>query len=401
VPEPPPTQAAPAAVVLQIAGRPGPAFRLDPAGENVLGRAGGSLVALADRLASRQHAAIRFDAERATWLLRDLGSRNGTWLDGVRITSAPLAPGGQIRIGTTELVFQPVAAERMPRGDEPAAARAVRRGPPDELEGAALAHAGGAGEESRWPMLLYQAGIRLLAAASRRDVVCTTLELAAEFTAASSFAWLEPVDGGGPVPVCIVPPGSGLAGRVVASAWGDAAAGLAVWLAAESAGDGDLACVPLIEGGRVRAVLAAGGSIRDLDFELFLMLAGLAAAAIAGRDRGAGATPADRAAQAATTDPLDDSAVVAGDAEPFVDGTLALSAAELELLRGGHLAEWLATAGTLRLEDWERLLAVEALRRTSGAVPEAAALLGVSRATLYRRLDAFGLTRPGSRPAAS
>jgi hypothetical protein len=122
VSEPPPTPVIAAAVVLQIAGRPGPAFRLDPAGENVLGRAGGSLVALADRLASRQHAAIRFDAERATWLLRDLGSRNGTWLDGVRITSAPLAPGGQIRIGTTELVSQPVAAERMPRGDEPAAA---------------------------------------------------------------------------------------------------------------------------------------------------------------------------------------------------------------------------------------------------------------------------------------
>ena len=86
-------------------------------------------------------------------------------------------------------------------------------------------------------------------------------------------------------------------------------------------------------------------------------------------------------------------------AKTVVDGTLALSAAELELLRSGQLAEWLATAGTLRLEDWERLLAVEALRRTEGGVPEAAALLGLSRATLYRRLDAFGLMRPGSRPA--
>jgi len=401
VPEPPPTQAAPAAVVLQIAGRPGPAFRLDPAGENVLGRAGGSLVALADRLASRQHAAIRFDAERATWLLRDLGSRNGTWLDGVRITSAPLAPGGQIRIGTTELVSQPVAAERMPRGDEPAAARAVRRGPPDELEGAALAHAGNAGEESRWPMRLYQAGIRLLAAASRRDVVCTTLELAAEFTAASSFAWLEPADDGGPVPVCVVPPGSGLTTRVGNSAWSDATAGLAVWLAAEPAGDGDLACVPLMEGGRVRAVLAAGGGIRGMDFDLFLALASLAAAALAGRDRGSDSLPADPAAQAATTDPLDDSAAVAGDADSLIDGTLALSASELELLPGGQLSEWLATAGTLRLEDWERLLAVEALRRTGGGVPEAAALLGVSRATFYRRLDAYGLTRPGPRAAPS
>lgn len=397
--EPPPTPVIAAAVVLQIAGRPGPAFRLDPAGENVLGRAGGSLVTLADRLASRQHAAIRFDAGAATWMLHDLGSRNGTWLDGVRITSAPLAPGGQIRIGTTELTFQPVSVGQVPRGDDPAA-RVIRRGPPAEFEGAALAHATGAGEEARWPMLLYQAGIRLLAAASRRDVVCTTLELAAEFTAASSFAWLEPADDGGPAPVCVVPPGSGLTARVAGPAWSDATAGLAVWLAAEGAGDGDLACVPLMEGGRVRAVLAAGGGIRGMDFDLFLALASLAAAAIAGRDSGADSTPAARAAQAATTDPLDESAV-AGDADSLIDGTLALSASELELLRGGQLSEWLATAGTLRLEDWERLLAIEALRRTGGGVPEAAALLGVSRATLYRRLDAYGLMRPGSRPAPS
>jgi hypothetical protein len=383
--------------VLQIAGRPGPAFRLDPAAENVLGRASGSLVALADRLASRHHAAIRFDAETAAWTLHDLGSRNGTWLDGMRITSAPLSPGGQIRIGTTELVFQPLSSERPPSDAEQDSARIVHRGPPDELVGGALAPAAGAGDESRWPMLLYQAGIRLLASDSRRDVVCTTLELAAEFTAASSFAWLEPGADGGPQPACVVPPGSGLATRVAGAAWRDATGGLAVWLGAESAGDGDLACVPLMEGGRLRAALAAGGSIRAADFDLLLALAGLAAAAIAARMPPSDPTPA----QAATTDPLDESALFAADDHAPIDGTLALSAAELELLRGGKRSEWLATAGTLRFEDWERLLAVEALRRSGGGVPEAAALLGVSRATLYRRLDTYGLTRPGPRPAPS
>jgi DNA-binding NtrC family response regulator len=149
--------------------------------------------------------------------------------------------------------------------------------------------------------------------------------------------------------------------------------------------------VPLVEGTHVRAVLAAAGSIRAADFDLLLALAGLAAAAIAARGSGDDSTPAP-------TDPLDEAVGFTAD-DPVVDGTLALSAAELELLRSGQLAEWLATAGTLRLEDWERLLAVEALRRTEGGVPEAAALLGLSRATLYRRLDAFGLMRPGSRPA--
>lgn len=391
MPETPPPPAVAATVVLQIAGRPGPAFRLDAAGENVFGRATGSLVTLADRLASRHHAAIRFDTQTATWTLRDLGSRNGTWLDGIRITSAALSPGGQIRIGTTELVFQPLAPGRLEPDEEPDARRIVRHGQPDEFVGTALANASNAGEGSRWPMLLYQAGIRLLTAGSRRDVVCTTLELAAEFTAASSFAWLEPAADGGPHPACVVPPGGSLATRVVGTAWSHATAGRAVWLEAEAPGDGDLACVPLVEGTHVRAVLAAAGSIRAADFDLLLALAGLAAAAIAARRSGDDSTPAP-------TDPLDEAVGFAAD-DPVVDGTLALSAAELELLRSGQLAEWLATAGTLRLEDWERLLAVEALRRTEGGVPEAAALLGLSRATLYRRLDAFGLMRPGSRPA--
>ena len=253
--ETPPPPAVAATVVLQIAGRPGPAFRLDAAGENVLGRATGSLVTLADRLASRHHAAIRFDTETSTWMLRDLGSRNGTWLDGIRITSAPLSPGGQIRIGTTELVFQPLTLDRLVPGDEPGAGRIVRHGQPDELVGAALAHASHAGEGSRWPMLLYQAGIRLMTAGSRRDVVCTTLELAAEFTAASSFAWLEPAADGGPQPACVVPPGGSLAARVVGAAWSHATAGRAVWLEPEAPGDGDLVCVPLVEGAHVQLLL--------------------------------------------------------------------------------------------------------------------------------------------------
>jgi hypothetical protein len=384
--------------VLLIAGRPGPAFRLDQAGENVLGRGSGSLVTLADRLASRQHAAIRFDAEAAAWMLRDLDSRNGTWLDGVRITSALLAPGCQIRIGTTDLVFQPAAVE--PKQPAATAQRVVRRGPPAEFEGTALSRAAAGGEEARWPMLLYQAAIRLLAAGARRDVVCTTLELAAEFTAAASFAWLEPAADGSPLPACVVPPGSSLTARVSGSAWSDATAGLAIWVAAEATGEGDLACVPLVDGGRIRAVLAAAGSIRDADFDLLLALASLAAAAIAGRERGA-LRPADTPALAGTTDPLDEAEALAAEEEPVVDGTLALSVAELELLRGGRLADWLATAETLELEAWERLLAVEALRRTGGSVPEAAALLGVSRATLYRRLGAYGLTRPNAGPAAT
>ena len=46
---------------------------------------------------------------------------------------------------------------------------------------------------------------------------------------------------------------------------------------------------------------------------------------------------------------------------------------------------------TLELEVWERRLVSEALRRTAGHIQEAAALLGIGRATLYRKIEQFGL----------
>lgn len=48
---------------------------------------------------------------------------------------------------------------------------------------------------------------------------------------------------------------------------------------------------------------------------------------------------------------------------------------------------------TLRIDHWERKLIVEALKRAAGNVPEAAKLLGLSRATLYRKLDEYQIER--------
>lgn len=48
---------------------------------------------------------------------------------------------------------------------------------------------------------------------------------------------------------------------------------------------------------------------------------------------------------------------------------------------------------SLRIEDWERRLIGEALRRTAGNVPEAARLLGIGRATLYRKIEQYGVAR--------
>ncbi|MEZ6093921.1 MAG: sigma 54-interacting transcriptional regulator [Pirellulaceae bacterium] len=48
---------------------------------------------------------------------------------------------------------------------------------------------------------------------------------------------------------------------------------------------------------------------------------------------------------------------------------------------------------TLQIAHWEKKLIIEALKRTGNAVPEAAKLLGISRATLYRKIDEYNIAR--------
>lgn len=48
---------------------------------------------------------------------------------------------------------------------------------------------------------------------------------------------------------------------------------------------------------------------------------------------------------------------------------------------------------SLRIDYWERKLIQQALERTGGNVPDAAKLLGLGRATLYRKIEEFGIDR--------
>jgi len=71
--------------------------------ENTLGRQA-SAVPLTDGTVSRQHA--RLTRENGKWVLSDLGSANGTYLNGVRLGKpAELNGGDQIRAGSTLLLF--------------------------------------------------------------------------------------------------------------------------------------------------------------------------------------------------------------------------------------------------------------------------------------------------------
>jgi transcriptional regulator with GAF, ATPase, and Fis domain len=48
---------------------------------------------------------------------------------------------------------------------------------------------------------------------------------------------------------------------------------------------------------------------------------------------------------------------------------------------------------SLEIDVWEKKLIVEALKRTQGSVPEAAKLLGIGRATLYRKIEHYTIDR--------
>ncbi len=71
--------------------------------EIVIGSSADCDVVLADRVASRRHA--RLEADRNGYRLVDLGSKNGTWLNGVRVEAAWIRPGAAATIGESTVVF--------------------------------------------------------------------------------------------------------------------------------------------------------------------------------------------------------------------------------------------------------------------------------------------------------
>jgi hypothetical protein len=82
-----------------------------PAGQTIVGRSSSCNVTIDDVLMSRDHAILRVTDGRVT--LRDLGSRNGTWVNGSRIEDEiELHDGDRIRFGTTEIRFGRVVTPR-------------------------------------------------------------------------------------------------------------------------------------------------------------------------------------------------------------------------------------------------------------------------------------------------
>ena len=70
-----------------------------------IGRAPDSTLIIDDDYASSRHA--RIYPSEGSWVVEDLGSTNGTWIDRTRITSPTVLPvGAPLRVGRTTLQIQ-------------------------------------------------------------------------------------------------------------------------------------------------------------------------------------------------------------------------------------------------------------------------------------------------------
>jgi hypothetical protein len=121
-----------------------------PPGLTVIGRGANCNLTIDDALLSRDHAAIRLSDARVT--IRDLGSRNGTFVNGERITDdAELHDGDRIRVGTTEMIFNRTVSARRTVATTASVTTCVTCGSAYVVQAACCPHCGAAPAVVRAP----------------------------------------------------------------------------------------------------------------------------------------------------------------------------------------------------------------------------------------------------------
>ncbi|MFR1641038.1 MAG: FHA domain-containing protein, partial [Eggerthellaceae bacterium] len=70
----------------------------------LMGRESKNDIVVPDLNASRQHAELRLEPQ-GVWVITDLGSTNGTFVNDREVATQPLAEGDRITIGMTNFVF--------------------------------------------------------------------------------------------------------------------------------------------------------------------------------------------------------------------------------------------------------------------------------------------------------
>ena len=83
--------------------------------ETTRGRDPKNSIFLNDMTVSRSHAKILLKPTGS--IIEDLGSLNGTWVDGAIVNSAPLHDGSSVQIGTFTLIYHESKPERIETGE--------------------------------------------------------------------------------------------------------------------------------------------------------------------------------------------------------------------------------------------------------------------------------------------
>jgi len=98
-----------ARLVLFRGDEPAAEFALDPRQPTAIGRSSQNAIQLRDPKLSRRHCEIRPTPEG--YFIRDLGSRNGTFVNGARVREARLRDGDRIQVGLARFAFHCEASQ--------------------------------------------------------------------------------------------------------------------------------------------------------------------------------------------------------------------------------------------------------------------------------------------------
>lgn len=99
---------------------------------NTLGRHPNNTVQVLDRIVSKEHCHVDL-IDGGRYILRDLGSLNGTYVNGERVSERILKAGDEIMLGSTRIIFdadQASSGQRMAPSQPPPAMMTTPQGPP-------------------------------------------------------------------------------------------------------------------------------------------------------------------------------------------------------------------------------------------------------------------------------
>ena len=225
---------APDLLLATVAGPREVALELDPPGPLTIGRMQGQDVALVDgETVSRRHAEFRyrpaFDEDPGEWVLVDVGSTHGTWLNGSRLVKKRECP---VREGDL-IVIQPWTMRLVNRSRH-ATGRTLITLPDDAaaMSGASIARLETSNEQSLEQerlAVLMECATAIHAADSEAALAEAVLEAAVRGTGFANAAMLSPVDDGGRVEVhgaCGSILGAGAALRLSRTLIGEASSGV-------------------------------------------------------------------------------------------------------------------------------------------------------------------------------